>query len=155
GSLISLKNYTDFIQTIYLLKEKFPTIIAVIIGDGLLKEKLKNEIKQHHLEQNIELKGTLSYTETQHYLSQSKVLLHPSSFESYGMVFAEAIANKTAIVSKKVGFAESAEHWFLGTNPEEFTEGCSSFIEKKQVNFPEYPNIEQTLLSYLDIYSSK
>ena len=107
------------------------------------------------LEQNIELKGSVSYAETQHYLSQSKVLLHPSIFESYGMVFAEAIANKTAIVSRKVGFAESAEHWFLGNNPEEFSEACFSFINKKQVIFPNFPSIETTLLSYLDIYSDK
>ena len=153
GSLISLKNYTAFIQTIQLLKLKNPLIKAVLIGDGLLKEKLKKEIKKLKLEQNIELKGTISYAGTQKYLSQSKILLHPSTFESYGMVFAEALANNVFIVSKKVGFAETCNYWKTEDTVKGFFEECQYFLKQDTPNISSYPNVDTTTREYLKLYN--
>lgn len=152
GSLIELKNYSEFIQTIHLLKRSKPTIRVVLIGDGPLKEILMHQIKMLQLEDNIELKGNITYHETQQYLAKSRVLLHPSEFESFGMVFAEAIAHKTSVVSRKVGFFANDKHWSIGNNPQQFAEYCLQLLDSKDNWTIPYPNIENTLSSYLKIY---
>jgi glycosyltransferase involved in cell wall biosynthesis len=152
GSLIPLKKYSEFVTCINELKKVLPNIKSVIIGEGKLYTELKQQIKSLQLENHIELKGAVSYHDTQIYISKAKVLLHPSIYESFGMVFAEAIACKTAIVSRKVGFAESTEHWFLGNNPEEFVNGCLTLLQKKDSFQSSYPAIKKTVVSYLKVY---
>ena len=153
GSLIPLKKYDEFVSCIYELKKVMPHIKSVIIGEGNLFSALQKQIKSLDLENQIELKGALSYQETQAYMSKAKVLLHPSIYESFGMVFSEALSLNTAVVSRKVGFAEKAEHWLIGNNSEDFVKACLTFLQKKDSIQPPYPSIEKTITSYLKIYT--
>lgn len=152
GSLIPLKKYSEFVACINELKKVLPNIKSVIIGEGKLHTELKQQIQSLQLENHIELKGALSYHDTQRHISKAKILLHPSIYESFGMVFAEALSLQTAIVSRNVGFAEGTEHWFLGNNPEDFVNGCLTLLQKKDSLQPTYPAIEKTVVSYLKIY---
>lgn len=154
GSFIDLKKYTDFIETISLLKECKPSIKAVLIGSGPLLNTYKNKISALQLEDTIDIKGALCYNETQEYLSMSKVLLHTSEFESFGMVFAEAIANHTAIVSRAVGFANNSKHWHVGNNTEDFKKGCLYFLENKQILTPNPPRVDTSIALYFKNYYS-
>ncbi len=153
GSLIPLKKYSEFVACINEIKKVFPNIKSVIIGEGKLHTELKQQIQSLQLENHIELKGALSYHDTQEYISKAKILLHPSIYESFGMVFAEALSLQTAIVSRNVGCFESNEYWLAANQLEDFVSGCLTLLQKKNSFQPSYPSIEKTIVLYLKIYS--
>lgn len=65
----------------------------IMIGDGPLMKNLKIKIKNLKLENNIILKGYLFDGEGKYKIfSQSKIVLHPSFYDSGGMAAAEAMA---------------------------------------------------------------
>lgn len=152
GSLIELKRFSEFIETIQLLSVNYPNLKAVIVGDGVLREKLANQISTAGLAETILIKGELSYPETQALLAQSKVLLHPSYYESYGMIFAEALSFNIPIISRKVGFAEVGTHWEIGESPLEFAKSCAKLLENNEMPTISYPKIETTVMSYQNLY---
>lgn len=105
GSLTRLKNYSAFVSVVSQLARKHPEIKTLIIGNGPEMEYLVKQIDSLGLQHNIELTGHLSRKETMNLLSKSKILLHPSKFESFGMVLAEALQRGLFTVSGKVGIA--------------------------------------------------
>lgn len=102
GSLIELKNPQYFLELCKQLNNL--NLKIKMIGSGPENMKCKAFIEKHQLI-NVELLGECSYKQTQEYLSASKVLIHCSSFESFGMIFIEAMANRAHVLSNPVGFA--------------------------------------------------
>lgn len=152
GSLIPLKKYSLFLDIIRNLKLEYPDINAIIIGDGKEKKALLMQIKTLQLEKNIKLLGALSYPKTQKLLSKSKVLLHTSNYESFGMVFAEALAVKTPIVSRPVGIASKSDFWYLGNTKEELIIACKKMLLKNTYEETKSYNISDTVNAYLKLY---
>ncbi len=153
GSLIKLKNYLLFIETIALIKNHFPNIKVVLIGDGSEKEEIIKQAEKLNVRDLIEFKGKMDYHKTQQVLSQSKILLHPSNYESFGMVFAEALAHNTYIVSQQTGLAQETEYWKTGNTSNMLAQACSDFLERKSL--PTFPviNVRTTINQYLKIYT--
>ena len=153
GFLIPLKNYELFIDVIVEINKKTP-IKAVLIGNGIQKEYLEQKIKKLQLENTISLTGLLPYNKTLNYISQSKILLHTSNYESFGMVFAEALQCKTSIVSKEVGCAFACKNWQIGNSKNEMIAAC---LKSLAVSFSETEKnpflIEKTVENYLKIYN--
>lgn len=102
GSLIKLKNPQYFLELCKQLNDS--SLKIKMIGSGPEHSKCKAFIEKHQLT-NVQLLGECSYEKTQKYLSASKILIHCSSFESFGMVFVEAMANGVHVLSNLVGFA--------------------------------------------------
>lgn len=152
GSLTSLKNYELFIDAIYELNQKKP-IKAIIIGDGIQKELLQKKIVTLGLEKVIVLKGLLSHNETLSLIAKSKILLHTSNYESFGLVFAEALQSKTRIVSKKIGGAFDSQNWAIAENKTEMIAACEKFLLTTFAENEENPfTIDKTVQAYLKIY---
>ena len=153
GSLITLKNYELFVEIIFEINKKTP-IKVVLIGDGIQKEFLEEKIKKLQLENTICLKGLLPYNETLNYISQSKILLHTSNYESFGMIFAEALHCKTRIVSKEVGCAFTFENWQVCNTKSQMIAAC---LDALSIPFSENLKnpfvIENTVENYLKIYN--
>ena len=152
GSLIPLKNYRLFIEIIAEIAKEKP-IKAIIVGDGVLHNELQEKIQLLHLNDTISLKGKLSYKQTMQYLAQSRILLHPSEFEGFGMIFAEALQSKTMIVSKRVGSAAESPNWIIAHTKNEMAEACFKLLSK---SFSEAGKntflLEKTVQHYQDIY---
>ncbi len=92
GSLLELKNYSLFIALIEKLKINHENIRALIIGEGPLYNELNRLIKEKGLQNNIQLTGTLKHREVLIKMSQSKIFLHTSNYESGNVtVVSEAI----------------------------------------------------------------
>jgi glycosyltransferase involved in cell wall biosynthesis len=155
GSLIPLKDYSAFIKIIHKLKVDFPDIKSEIIGEGKMRSKLEKQILALGLENNLTLLGSLSYEETQNRLAKSKVLLHTSQYESFGMVFAEALANNTYIVSRRTGFAKMSDHWHTGDTEDDFIFGCKKFLDSDKRHNADYPDIERTVQDYINHFYLK
>ena len=153
GSLIPLKNYNLFIDIIFEIQKNQP-LKVVLIGDGVEKEKLQEKIKQLQLEKTITLTGLLPYKETLEYISKAKVLLHTSHFESFGMIFPEALESKTIIVSKYAGCVIQTENWLLAETKEELISACKKALSISfSENFNNPFTIEKTVENYLKLYN--
>ncbi len=104
GSLIPLKNYNLFVEIIGELVKDFPTLKAVLIGDGELKHITEKNIFEKGLSKNIQLIGEIPRSRVLDYMMQSKIFLHTSSYESQGLVFLEALYCGLYVVSFNVGY---------------------------------------------------
>ena len=109
GSLIPLKNVNYFVELCSKLYVEAPHFRAIIIGDGSEKKQLEDQIQTRGLTSKIEMLGSLSYEETQNWIARSKVLVHPSDFEGFGMTIIEGLAYESHVVSTPVGIAKSLE----------------------------------------------
>lgn len=119
GSFIPLKNYEGFVHAIADLKEKFPSIKVVLCGNGEEEEKIKSLVKQLGLADNIQLTGMLHHEKVLQLMQRSKILLHTSTYEGFGMVYLEALyAGAHAI-----GFTRAMDHeiknWHIVKTKEE------------------------------------
>jgi len=108
GSLIPLKNYRVFIELIGGLVADFPNLNSVIVGEGGERAELARMIREKSLEKNVRLAGELPRNKVLAMMKRSRVLLHPSTYESQGYVLYEALASGLTTVSFGVGIAESS-----------------------------------------------
>jgi glycosyltransferase involved in cell wall biosynthesis len=99
GSLIPLKQYDVFIDVVKFLKEFIPNINAMICGKGPEHEKLQSLIRQHGLENNITLVGEIPHVVVLSMMQRTKVFLHTSSYEGFGVVLLEALYGGAQVVS--------------------------------------------------------
>ncbi|MGX7667209.1 glycosyltransferase [Flavobacterium pedocola] len=153
GSLIPIKNHALFMDVVGELSKIRP-INAVLVGDGILKDKLDQKIRELNLETTLQLKGELPYLETLKLLSKAKILLHTSTYESFGLVFAEALQSKTLIVSEKTGCTFETENWVTATSKEEMIEACLTLLDKPFSEVTPNPFlITKTVERYLKRYA--
>ncbi|MBC7862027.1 MAG: glycosyltransferase family 4 protein [Bacteroidia bacterium] len=155
GGLSPVKQFNHFIEVIGLVKEKNPSIKAVLIGDGSEKENLLALTKKMGLQNNILFTGALERDLVLEYMQKSKILLHTSSFESFGYVFTEALASGMKIVSYPVGIATEASINKAGNNIHELSEIISFTLKtelspEKSIPFP----IGETIRKYCSLYRS-
>ncbi len=78
-----------------------PNLTLAIVGSGIPEEirNVKEKIKEYGINHNVTLLGFLDGSKKYKIIKQSKVLLFPSSFESWGVVIAEAISCGTPVVA--------------------------------------------------------
>ena len=99
GSLIPLKQYHLFVETVAFLKTFFPGIKAVICGKGPELDALQELVRVRGLENNLTLAGELPYRDVLAMMQRSKILLHPSNFEGFCGVLPEALYSGAHVVS--------------------------------------------------------
>jgi glycosyltransferase involved in cell wall biosynthesis len=74
------------------LKQRFPKLKIVLIGDGNSRTALEENIESLQVESVIDLKGWLSNSDVRQLISQSRALILPSFAEGLPIVFMEALA---------------------------------------------------------------
>ncbi len=99
GSLIPLKQFELFVETVKLLKDHLPDVKAVICGKGPELNKLKELVMSYQLNNNVIFKGELNHAEVLEHMQRAKVLLHPSSYEGFSTVLLEALYAGAHVVS--------------------------------------------------------
>ncbi len=124
GRLIKQKNPEYLIQIFENIHKKEPMTKLLMLGDGILWDKLKTEIKKKHLENNIIMTGAVSNVEE--YMQAMDCFLLPSKFEGFGIVLLEAQASGLPCFASKnvvpeetnltgnvcfIKLEESAEKW--------------------------------------------
>ena len=94
GRLSPEKGFLDLIDIFNEFNKINNNYTLTIIGDGPLKEALKDKIEKLNLTQKIILKGYLPPEKIHEELNTSKVYLMTSYTESFGIVLLEAMAHK-------------------------------------------------------------
>jgi glycosyltransferase involved in cell wall biosynthesis len=113
GSLIPLKQYPVFIQVIHQLKRLLPGIKAVLCGKGTEMPELQQMVKILKLQANIQFTGEMQHPEVFELMQQSRMLLHPSSFEGFSTVCAEALQCGCHVISFCRAMDEDIEQWHI------------------------------------------
>ncbi len=105
GSLIALKNWEKWLETMALLRVKMPNLCAELIGGGPLRRRLEKKAKALGLSETVRFCGDMPRPEVLERMRQSKVLLHTSDYESFGFILSEAAMNGCRLVATPVGIA--------------------------------------------------
>lgn len=69
-----------------------PNAKLAIIGDGELEHKINQKIKKLKLTKNIDMLGFMTGSKKNNIFRNSKIVLHPATYDSGGMAAAEAMA---------------------------------------------------------------
>ena len=154
GSLIPLKQYDIFINVINGIKKQFPLISAIIIGDGPEKQKLQDLITSSGLKSNVTLIGELSHPEVLKWMQRSKLFLHTSSYEGFGVVCIEALCAGVRVISFIRPMHNDIENWHIAQTEEEMINRSMKILKepgpsKRIVPFP----IDQTVQKIADLFS--
>lgn len=72
--------------------DKLPEAKLAMIGNGLLEKDVQDKIKGYGLNENVELFGFMDGEDKFNVFKQSKIVLHPATYDSGGMAAAEAMA---------------------------------------------------------------
>ena len=107
GRLVEKKGCTYLLQAMEKLRVRFPEAKLTIVGSGDLERSLRDEVAERQL--NVEFAGRANAEQIRDHLAKSWMFVAPSvtaangDAEGLGMVFLEAQALKTPVVSFRSG----------------------------------------------------
>lgn len=153
GSLITLKNVEYFVELCAQINDDEHTYQSVIVGDGPKRDELDKQIKSIGKKVNIKFTGALPYEETQNWIARSKVLVHPSEFEGFGMTIIEAMATETHVLATPVGIAKNLEIPHLIGEVQLDVAMLKMLLKSERPQATEF-KIADTVQAYLAIYES-
>jgi glycosyltransferase involved in cell wall biosynthesis len=117
ANLLPAKGHADLLPVLHRLRELAWHWHVVGHGGqgGCAAAKLREQAEGLGLDARITLHGTIPQGRVPVLMAEADLLLHPSLFESYGMVLAEARATGVPAVSFRVGAAQRLiEHGATG-----------------------------------------
>jgi glycosyltransferase involved in cell wall biosynthesis len=119
GSLSRLKQYDILVMITGSLRPDFPGIRATICGDGEDRQELEHLIKIQRLQRHVSLAGERPHREVLALLQQSKIFLHPSSYEGFGVVCLEALYAGARVISFCKPLDRHVPNWYVVSGVEE------------------------------------
>jgi UDP-2,3-diacylglucosamine pyrophosphatase LpxH/glycosyltransferase involved in cell wall biosynthesis len=108
GRVAAEKNFDLAIRTFGRMREAFPNVACVVVGDGPLREKLAESNPWVHFT------GVITGEDLARYYASADVLIFPSETETFGNVLLEGMASGLAVVS--FDYAAAALHVRAGVN---------------------------------------
>jgi len=96
------KNIQVVINAIKILKESYPNLKLIILGDGSYRSNLEKLTDELDLKNNVLFKGYISGIEKKIFLSESQALVFPSLSEGFGMVILEAYMQKKPVLISNI-----------------------------------------------------
>jgi len=117
GRIEKRKGLIYLLRAYKILVKKFKNLRLIIVGEGELKEKCQDFVKENNLKE-VYFEGEKSHENLPSYFSSSNIFVSPAIFgESFGIVLLEAMASGLPIVA----FANQGYKEFLkGKRGEKF-----------------------------------
>ncbi len=97
GRIEIIKGHHFLIDAMPIVLEAFPDAKLLVLGDGTEKANCEEQVKTAGLQNNVEFMGFVQ--QPYHYITNSDIIIQPSFFESFGLVFIEGLALKTPIIA--------------------------------------------------------
>jgi glycosyltransferase involved in cell wall biosynthesis len=135
GSFNPFKQYDVFIQVIKHLSISLPQIKAVICGGGREQASLERLIKELKLENNVTLLGVKPHEEVLKWMQRSRIFLHPSSYEGFGLVYLEALFAGTQVISFSYPLDYYVSQWHVVHGMEEMTTKAIEILKNPNTEF--------------------
>jgi hypothetical protein len=171
SNLVKTKGIDLNIKAMSRLRDKYPDIQYLIIGDGNQRETLENLSKETGLENHIKFLGRMPHRSVLQYMKDCDVFSLPSWKEGFGVVYLEAMAcGKPVIGCKGEGIEDFVENKkngllvepqnvdslveaidFLLTNPEEAKEIGEEAQERVFKKYSWKGNVAKTISKYREV----
>jgi len=139
GSLTRNKDFVTFVRVVERLRDQGRRIRGAIIGDGPQRDSVSTELRNRGLAEVVELWGAQSRADVLETMRNSRILLHPAHYESFGYVFLEALASGMALVSQSVGIAEAGPMWRVCDHGEDMVRACCEILDQPGDGQPSVP----------------
>jgi glycosyltransferase involved in cell wall biosynthesis len=155
GSLIPLKQFDQLIKLVASLTKYKPAIKAVICGEGPERKRLQQLIHDYNLSGQVVLRGELDHGEILGLMQNSKLLVHPSSYEGFSTVCAEALYEGAQVVSYCKPMHVDFDHHHIIRTEEEMENKVKELLNEEYLNQDRvltYP-IEETCYKILCLYN--
>jgi glycosyltransferase involved in cell wall biosynthesis len=155
GSLIPLKRYDTFIDCIFHIKKTFPQIYSVVAGKGRQDWALQKKVREHALENNIFFNGEMEHRNLLLLMQQSKVFLHPSSYEGFSMVCLEALYAGCHVISFCKPMNNDFENWHIVKTEEEMISKALEILSHPTFEYESVLpfSINETAEAVLELYN--
>jgi glycosyltransferase involved in cell wall biosynthesis len=130
GSLIPLKQYEIFIEVVAALKKEWPCIKAQICGHGPELYKLQVLARDLSLQGNIIFTGERPHKEVLAAMQRTKIFLHPSAYEGFGMVCTEALYAGAQVISFCKPMQTPVPNWHIVKTKNEMMETVRALLNE-------------------------
>jgi len=99
GRLCPQKGQVQIPQAVAELRDEFPDMKVILVGDGESRKDVEEEISRCDVSAQIEIKGWRPNMEVRQMISDARVLLLPSYAEGLPVVIMEALALERPVIS--------------------------------------------------------
>ena len=137
GRLSPEKGQIHLLKAIKSVKNIFPDILLLVIGDGALRKELESFVEKENLTHNVRFTG-LCYDPTP-FLRDIDIFILPSLYESFGIVLLEAMAQGKPVIASRVnGIPEVVADQHTGilvppANPQALAEAIIKLANNKEL----------------------
>lgn len=154
GSLIPLKRFGDVVRVAASLVEELPALRVAIVGEGPERPRLESQIEEAGLESRISLMGRLPRSAVLRLMLRSRVLLHPSEYESQGYVLLEALECGMHVVCRDTGYLPDTPRATRCSTPDEMADAVVRYLASPNSGHPTgVPGADQTASEFRKIYA--
>ncbi len=108
GRLVPVKRFELLIDALVDLKDRFPNLTAVIVGEGYERESLEAQLRDARADDWISLPGHVTDEELIDLYRSAWVIASASAREGWGMTLTEAAACGTPAVATRIAGHEDA-----------------------------------------------
>ena len=115
GRLVKRKGQDKLIKALPKIKDEFPNVKLLLVGEGPLRKKLSKLVKKLRLEDNVIFTGRVSYEELPKYFRVGDIFAMPArtrnfglEVEGLGIVYLEASATGLPVIVGSSGGAPDA-----------------------------------------------
>ncbi|MEA3494953.1 MAG: glycosyltransferase family 4 protein [Bacteroidota bacterium] len=102
GRLTEVKGLKYLLKAMPEIINNHPNIKLLIVGDGVLKNRLIAQVSELNIKENIVFCGQLDHHELPKYYATSDIFIGPSLSEGFGLTFAEAACSGTIVVASSL-----------------------------------------------------
>lgn len=115
GRLVREKGVQLLLEALPLIRDRFPSVRAVIAGQGPYAEELHRISLHFGLDRQVTFAGYIDEETRNQLYAHADVAVFPSLYEPFGLVALEAMATGTpVVVGDTGGFAETVNHGVNG-----------------------------------------
>ena len=107
GNLNKNKSVDTLLEAFSNFNIKAPSLKLRVVGDGSEKQYLIKLAKKLGIDKNVEFLGSLSRNQVKIEMSNASALVHPSRYETFGVVIIEALAIGLPVIATRCGGPES------------------------------------------------
>ncbi len=141
GRLMEYKGVKFLVKAFRHVVDELKDAVLHIVGDGPIFNEVRGLVEKLGLKGRVIMHGALPRDRAMRILARSTLLTHPSLYESFGMVIAEAYAMGKPVVTHRAGYAK------------ELVEEPGAGLTVNVFNEHEYANNLITLLSDKALYN--
>lgn len=96
------KGHRELIEAVYILKERLPEILLIVVGRGSAKPVFERSVVEKKIEGNVLFTGFIPDEKIHTYYEHCDVFAMPSRGEGFGLVYLEAMAHGKPCIGSNV-----------------------------------------------------